>query len=95
MSSISSNIAASVTQGLVQQSQAARKDDLVKNHDQFKAEELRELFEQHVHAVESSKETDEHRQRVHVEQHDQQSAEQPVHPDVDDGETPRHIDVTA
>ncbi len=94
MSSISSHIAASVSQGLVQQGQVARKKDAVENRDQLAAEKLREEYEKHVRAVEDSAQIDQHRQRIHEQDHppDQDSPRQ-KQDQSDDGDG-THIDVT-
>lgn len=96
MSSISSQIAASAAQGLVQQADVARKKDAVKKHDEEQAQKLRDLFEQHVHAVEDSAQTDENRQRVCEDENgaggEQAKAEQQAS---DDSDGIKHIDVEA
>lgn len=95
MSSISSQIAASAAQSLVQQANVARKKDAVQRTDEQHAQELRDLFEQHVYAVENSAQTDVHRQRVREDEHNALDAagherHQPLDP-----AQPRHIDVEA
>ena len=58
MSSMSSGIAASASQSALQQSQAARASDAVRNRDEAQADRLRKLLEKHVNEVEDAEQAD-------------------------------------
>ena len=91
MSNISSQIAASVSQAMLQQSQTARKRDAISNTDREHARKLRELIEKHVEQVEDSQQTDPvlgidpHREHAdhQPKRHDHREAPQPPEPSGD------------
>ncbi len=101
MSNIPANIAASVSQAMVQQHQVARQRDAVSNADREHARKLRELLEKHVHEVEDSEEVDPNRLRVDPEHRENGQGRARHHHHQQDDDTPQsdsgggHIDIEA
>jgi len=93
MSSLTpTNIAASVAQGALQQSQAARGKDKARNQAAYYSHKLRKDEEKHLESVEDSYETSDEHLTV---RDDDQSARQQYRPSEDDGEPGERIDLTA
>ncbi len=99
MSNISSQIAAGVSQALVQQGQAARQRDAVSNADRRHAQKLRDLLEQHVHEVEDTEKAEPDRLYVDPEQRESsQQRSRRRRPETPASATPDeggHIDIEA
>lgn len=74
MSSINSNIAASVSQGAIQSSQVSRVQDAVSNEAAAKARELRKKQEAHTESVEDSYQAND--QQMSINPDEEQSKQQ-------------------
>jgi len=92
MSSLTpTNIAASVAQGALQQSQAARGKDKARNQAAYYSHKLRKDEEKHLESVEDSYETSDE----HLTVRDDDPSPQKYRPSEDDGEPGERIDLTA